>query len=129
MRGAVVEHLVLEAIRPRYRENNLADNVFVLIEETSYRTSRSVDVAGWDGNVGECHDCKTRSRGFDADFAQPGAEFLAEHFKIGLVSTDSEMVTAGEFAAAGYSPAAHTYVIALEQLWDIAPLQPGKQAA
>lgn len=130
VRGAVVEHLVLEALRPRYGENNLDDNVFVLLDETAYRSSRSVDVAGWDGNVGECHDCKTRSRSFDLDFARNLEQNLPpEHFRIGLVSTDSEAVTAGQLAARGYSPASHTRVIALEQLWDIVPLQPGRRAA
>lgn len=125
VRGAVVEHLVLDAISARYRHNNLDDNVFVILKNgVDYRTPRSIDVVGWDGHLGECYDCKTRSRSFDVDFARNlEANLPAARFKIGLVSTDSEVPMARELREAGYAPASHTTLISLERLWDLAPLQ------
>jgi hypothetical protein len=41
------------------------NNVVIRLENGKvHSTSTSIDVLGWDGAVGECHDCKADSRHF-----------------------------------------------------------------
>jgi hypothetical protein len=125
LRGVLTERLVYEQITSRYAHNTLKEDSFVHVSNgASYDSSTSVDVAGYDGNVGECHDCKARCRQINFGFLRELETHLPPSvFKIGVVSTDTRTVMAKELRSQNYTPGAHTTVIPLEDLWDLAPLQ------
>jgi hypothetical protein len=129
LRGAMIEGLVLAQLGPRYGLNQLVDNATVTVDDDGaiYTSCTSVDVTGWDGNVGECHDCKTRASWIDLALVLDLEHGLPDpEFRIGLVTADSAVVMAKTLATAGYKPGPRTTLIALEQIADLAPLHPAR---
>jgi hypothetical protein len=127
LRGALLEGLVLESLRPRYGATNLSDNVEITITNNANYTSpanRPIDVVGWDGNVGECHDCKMKPISLDAAFIKHLADGLPRpEFRLGVVTSMSEVTARASLRRQGYSPPAHVALIAVEQIIEFVPLQ------
>lgn len=125
LRGALVEGLVLAQLESRYGQNQLEDNAVINLEnDIEYTSPTSVDVTGWDGNRGECHDCKTRAKWVGVSLVRSLEENLPEpDFRVGVVTTDSGPVMVTELKKLGYTPAPITELIPLEDLWELAPLQ------
>ena len=94
LRGAFLEALTEQHIRPRYggSGNTCCNNAVIRIENgQTHTTSTGVDVLGWDGNVGECHDCKADAGGFRAEWIGELERHVAPRgFAIGLVTADSQ---------------------------------------
>lgn len=133
LRGAIIEGLVLAQLEPRYGQNQLVDNAVVRIEDdggsTTYESRTTVDVTGWDGNVGECLDCKTRTKRVDLDLLLDLEGGLPDpEFRIGLVTADSAVVMADTLSKTEYRPSSRTTLIPLERLVDLAPLHPAARA-
>lgn len=125
LRGALVEGLVLARLGSRYTGHKLEDNSHVTVTNgLNFTSSRTIDVSGWDGNRGECHDCKVRAKKVDLTLVHELEDNLPEpEFKIGVVATDSRLVMTDALRTLGYSPTSQTTLIPLEELWDLAPLQ------
>jgi hypothetical protein len=125
VRGGLVERLVYHQIKPRYEHNTLADNtVATLSNGIEYTTPTSIDVAGWDGHLGEFHDCRARSDKLNLDLVRDlEANLPREHFAIGLVTLKSRVLMAKDLSDQGYVPTEQTTLIPLEGLWTLAPLQ------
>ena len=125
LRGAVIEGLVMDRLRVRYEHNTCIDNAVITIENGhTYISSTTIDANGWDGNFGESHDCKMQAYSVDVALIQElEAGLPASHFKIGVVCASSRLVMATALSVNGYTPAAHTTLIALEDLPTLAPLQ------
>jgi hypothetical protein len=125
LRGALVEGMVLARLEPRYRANQLEDNATVTVENgINYTTPTTIDVSGWDGNRGECHDCKVRTKNVDLDLVRSLEDNLPQpEFRVGVVTVDSGAWMAKTLLGRGYAPAPITTLIPLEELWELAPLQ------
>lgn len=96
VRGVLLEKLVEQQIRSRYGgASDLCDNnvkIRVAGSDPDHMTSTSIDVIGFDGSIGEGHDCKADSKRFvkyrpwvtelDEKVARPD-------LSIGLVTADS----------------------------------------
>jgi hypothetical protein len=125
LRGALIEGLVLAQLDTRYSLNRLADNVTLTLENgIEYTSITTIDVVGWDGNRGECHDCKARAKRVDIGLVRDLEQNLPQpEFRVGVVTTDSGPVMAAALRELGYVPAPGTELIPLERLWDLAPLQ------
>jgi hypothetical protein len=133
LRGAIIEGLVLAQLEPRYGQNQLVDNAVVSIEDDAgtktYESRTTVDVNGWDGNVGECLDCKTRTKWVDLDLLLDLEGGLPDpEFRIALVTADSAVVMADTLSRTEYRPSSRTTLIPLERLVDLAPLHPVARA-
>lgn len=130
LRGALLEGLVRGALKPRYGSESLEDNAYIAIRNgISYDSPTDIDVVGWDSqdNVGECHDCKVRSRWFDPSLLKELDSNLPQpEFRIGLVSTDSYMTVVAALRASGVSVSNRMNIIDVEYLPQLAPLHPGK---
>jgi hypothetical protein len=123
VRGCFLEGLVKKALHPRYGNAELHDNVVIKIENGREFTSPSVDVAGWDGATGECHDCKTLSAYLDVSLVQDLDDGLPfSSFRIGIVTTDSKTTTLA-FLRGKYRLSSRTKVIPIDELWAKVPLQ------
>ena len=95
VRGAALERLAHAQIRRRYSGANdlLVDNVKIELgpANSRHQTSTSLDVLGWDGGVGEGHDCKVDARlwksklGWLAELEQ---EVVPRGLSVGLVTAD-----------------------------------------
>ncbi len=127
LRGAILEGLVLSALAERYSGGNLVDNAEIKITNgTAYSSpaGRPIDVAAWDGALGECHDCKMSARSLKTDLVDHLARGLPRpEFKLAVVTGDSETVARHEIRKKGYSLPAHVTLIGMEVLIDLAPLQ------
>jgi hypothetical protein len=125
VRGAIIEGLVERRLATRYSGSLLENNVYLeLANGTPYRSSRSLDVFGWDESVGEGHDCKARARQFVSEWTDElQRELVPRTLKVGLVTADSYRPAMDELKRAGVKIPQAT-LISLEQLWDFAPLQP-----
>jgi hypothetical protein len=124
VRGAVIEGLVETRLRVRYGGHILDNNVFLQFENgAAYTTSRSVDVVGWDGDDGECHDCKARARAFVPEWILELEDDVGPRgLAIGLVTADSFRPAQRALANNGIRLRTAT-LISLEKLWDLAPLR------
>lgn len=128
VRGALLESLVEMKLRPRYSgidcllDNNLR---FELVNGQTYASgTRSIDVIGFDGRVGECHDCKVHASRFE----QPWIEDLTLNvaprgFKIGLVTATHRGNAERQLREAGVSTRGATLIPA-DELHLLTPLQP-----
>lgn len=127
LRGAILEGLVMEALRPRYGHAELQDNTEITISNGVHYTSppnQPLDVVGWDGALGECHDVKMRAGRLVAPFIQHLADGLPyPTFRLGIVTTMSRFSVAGALKAQGYVAPARVTFIAVEDLLDFVPLQ------
>ena len=81
-------------------------------------------MVGWDGAVGECHDCKMKARFLDTQLINHLAQGLPRPaFRFGVVTGDSESVARQALARKGYNLPSHVTLIPMEQLMDFVPLQ------
>jgi hypothetical protein len=130
LRGALFEGLVRGALEPKYATEVLEDNAVITIRNGfNYDSSTDIDVVGWHDQeqVGECHDCKVRSRWFDPDLLKELDLNLPQpEFRIGLVSTDSYMTVVAALRANGVSVSNRMNIIDVEHLPRLAPLHPVK---
>lgn len=115
------------SLEGRYAGEFLEDNAHVSIRNgVFYDSSTDVDVVGWDATdvVGECHDCKARASQLNAAWIKELDDGLPRaEFKIGVVTTDSHLAARARLLQEAVNPTARTELIALERLWDFAPLQ------
>jgi hypothetical protein len=125
LRGALIEGLVLAQLKPRYGQNQLVDNATITVSnEIDYTSPTTVDVIGWDGNRGECHDCKMRAKWIDLAVVRSLEENLPQpEFRVGVVTAESRPALTAALQDLGYTPAPITELIPLEDLWELAPLQ------
>jgi hypothetical protein len=127
LRGALLEGLVRTRLEDRYAGEFLEDNAYLSIRNgVAYDSSTDIDVVGWDetDGVGECHDCKARARWLDPLWIKELDENLpTAEFKIGVVTTDSQLTVQARLQQNGVNPSRRTRLIGLERLWDFAPLQ------
>jgi hypothetical protein len=121
VRGAVLEALLERHLVSRYGGPGemLENNLKFAIGNGSARYSsgeKSIDVFGFDGLVGECHDCKVNPGKFDPDWVHELQDDVAPlGFKIGLVTaTDSRTFAEAKIARSGIrvSPTATTIITA-----------------
>ena len=123
VRGCLIEAMVQAQLRMRYAGARLENNVFVeLSNGVSYRTSTSADVVGYDGQRGECHDCKARGRNVDMSWiAELVAELTPHEFRIGVATADSAPAASREMSGTAYLPRS-VVVTGPESWWDGLPL-------
>lgn len=92
VRGALLEGLAEQQIKSRYGGGThlCRNNVVIRLENGKvHTTSTSIDVLGWDGAVGECHDCKADSRRFRQTWIDELERNVAPRgFAVGLVTAD-----------------------------------------
>ena len=127
VRGMLLEGLVFRRLVPRYAgaDCELHNNAKFRLENGASYTSgdRSIDVIGFDGSAGECHDCKIQARRFEADWAtELVGSVIPLGFRVGLVTADSEAVAWRHLREKGIDLAQVT-VLTSESLWRAAPLQ------
>jgi hypothetical protein len=128
VRGAVLEALVESKIRSRYggADHLLTNNVvFRLSNGQEYVSSTSIDVIGFDGERGECVDCKARSRAF----AKPWIDELVANvvprgLRVGLATADSTRTAERELKRNSVSTRNAT-IVTPDNFWQVLPLQPG----
>jgi hypothetical protein len=131
LRGFVVETVVRHALRGRYGAAGdvLEDNVkFSLINGARYDSTRTIDVIGFERarGLGEVHDCKTQASQWKKASAaawvrELETEAVSRGVRVGLVTITGRDRAQRELAAAGVG--ARSRLIALESIWDMAPLQ------
>lgn len=124
LRGALLEGFLRFRLAVRYAPPaSLNDNVVVIVSNgVTYRTPTTIDVVGWDGRVGECHDCKVRAKSVNFGLIQSLERDLPQEFRIGIVTVESRLAAAGRFHALGFRPRRAT-ILSAEDLWEFAPLQ------
>ena len=84
-----------------------------------YKTSTSLDVAGYDGSRGECHDCKATAQRVDAGWIEELVDKMVPHdFRIGVATAESARV-----AAHGMRVPAAVTVTGPDTWWEDLPLQ------
>jgi hypothetical protein len=127
VRGVLLEKLVEQQIRSRYGgTDHLCDNnvkVRVAGSDPDHTTSTSIDVIGFDGSIGEGHDCKADSKRFvkyrpwitelDEKVARPD-------LSIGLVTADSSNTARRKMGS--FRPQ-HLILIGEEHLFTRLPLR------
>jgi hypothetical protein len=124
VRGCLIESMIQGRLRERYQQTRLENNVFVtLTNDVTYRTSTSVDVAGYDGQRGECHDCKAQGRKVDTTWIEELVTNLVPHsFRIGVATAESPRVAVQGMSTGGYQIPATLTVTGPETWWDGLPL-------
>jgi hypothetical protein len=97
VRGILIEAMLQDAIKTQYGGGkDLLDNnvkFAVLHNGDQYTSTTSIDVIGFsdDARIGECHDCKVRSKAFDKKWLLELIGSVAPlGFRIGLATADSE---------------------------------------
>jgi hypothetical protein len=130
VRGVLLEAMVQRAIQTRYGgAGDLLDNnleVEVCGGGKSHRTSTSIDVIGVDdeADLGECHDCKVRSRDFDGEWLKELTGSVAPFgFRIGMATVDSERVAQHELGKIGIRPTGGATIVTPYR-WADLPLHP-----
>jgi hypothetical protein len=125
LRGAMIEGLVRRSLSGRYASGDLVDNATVIVRNgVNFKSKRTIDVTGWDGAVGECHDCKANPFSLKVELLADLEDGLPRaEFKIGIVTARSASITARALRQIHFRPSKRTTVIPLERLWDLAPLQ------
>lgn len=92
VRGAILEALVEQQLRGRYSGSGdlCENNVQIRIDNgASHTTSTSIDVLGFDGIVGESHDCKADSGQFQPTWvAELQEEVASRGLGVGLATAD-----------------------------------------
>lgn len=129
VRGAVLERLAEQQIRSRYAglgamcENNIKFRVWG--SKGDHTTSRSVDVVGWDGTTGECHDCKVDARKFDAVLVAELERDVTPHgLVVGMVTADQRPTAERKLRALNFRRATATALVTEETLFSVLPLRP-----
>jgi hypothetical protein len=129
VRGAILEGLVERRLSTRYGGSgqDLVNNHKIRLSESGrilYTSSSSIDVTGWDGTVGECHDCKAASHTFRGRFIlELETELVPRRFKVGLVTADSRQRVLFNFKKKGIPEPRFAQIVPMEHLWTLAPLQ------
>lgn len=124
VRGCLIESMVEGQLRARYVGSELDNNVFIKLENSAdYQTSTSVDVAGYDGDRGEAHDCKAKGRSVETSFIDELVESLSPHgFRIGVATAESTRTAAQGMSRGGYRVPSSVTIAGPEQWWDGLPL-------
>jgi hypothetical protein len=127
VRGALIEAMVESRLRARYGHAKVDNNVYVtLADGVEYRTSTSVDVAGHDGDVGECHDCKAKGSSVDIVWIRELVEHLVPHrFRVGVATAESAPAAAQAMRSRGAGVPQGVTITGPELWWDTLPLWPG----
>lgn len=130
VRGAALERLVHVQIRPRYSgpDDLLDDNVKIELgpADARHQTSTSIDNLGWDGAVGEAHDCKVDPRHWKSKLSwlnELEEEVVPRGLAVGLVTADSRSSAERKLRDVGFKCRVSTLVPA-ESLHAKRPLLP-----
>ncbi len=134
VRGAILEALVELRLRRRYGETGdlLENNLrFALFNGTQYSTKdQSIDVIGFDGAVGECHDCKVNAGRFCPDWVlELQREVAPFGFKIGLVTVGGASWARKSIAGLGIALDSNTVLVGQEDFHPLMPLQADRHSA
>lgn len=99
VRGVLLEQLVEQQLRSRYAGTGCLCENNVKIElgpaSSRHQTSRGLDVVGWDGRVGEGHDCKTDAVSWKSKQSwldELSSDVAPRGLLVGLVTADSRSV-------------------------------------
>ncbi|HEY1834450.1 MAG TPA: hypothetical protein VGG08_08445 [Solirubrobacteraceae bacterium] len=127
VRGALIEAMVEGRLRARYGHGQLNNNVNVALSNgVEYRTSTSVDVAGHDGELGECHDCKAKGSNVDIAWIRELVVNLGPHrFRIGVATAESAPAAAQAMRSRGGGIPQGVTITGPELWWDNLPLWRG----
>lgn len=129
VRGALLEAVVEGRLRTRYSGNGsmLENNLQFQIENGSTYSSgtKSIDVLGFDGQLGECHDCKANAARFEPDWVHElQTEVATRGFRIGLVTaTGSRSWAETLMRKAGITVAPETAILTSKDFYPLTPLQ------
>lgn len=128
VRGVLLEGLVEQRLRGRYGDggHQLENNArFALENSVAYSTGeKSIDVIGFDGYVGECHDCKARASRVEKSWTDQLVRYVAPHgFRIGIVTADSRVFARQALQRKGVN-VLKAVPISPEDWWQLTPLQP-----
>lgn len=129
-RGMLLERIVQQQIQTRYSGQGgvCTDNVKIELgpNDSRHRTTKSLDVLGWDGTVGEGLDCKVSARHWSTKVSwliELERQVVPRGLAVGLVTADSRGRAEVRLRSIGFRPRTTT-LIPSEDLYSQRPRLP-----